>query len=137
VVSSATTLTRNGYLCYNKALLNISAYLFPLAAILFHPSLTTPKEAAMLPIGKGQGELWKGDTFLCKVDYDISPELTYITAAETQHIKLEVHDYDCELLLNVAGLTLVLANGSRHRLPKLINVVTGDGHLECFLGADM
>lgn len=91
----------------------------------------------MLPIGSGQGELWKGDTFLCKVDYDISPALSFVTAAETQHVKLVVHDYDCEQLLSVAGLTLVLADGSRHRLPKLINLVSGDGRLECFLGVNI
>jgi hypothetical protein len=89
----------------------------------------------MLPIGSGQGELWKGDTFLCAVDYDISPSLAFV--ADTQHIKLVVHDYDCEQLLNIAGLTLVLADGSRHRLPRPINLVSGDGRLECFLSAEM
>jgi len=91
----------------------------------------------MLPIGSGQGELWKGDTFLCKVDYDISASLTFVTVASTQHIKLMVHDYDCEMLLTVAGLTLILADGSRHRLPRLTNFMNGDGKLECFLSADV
>jgi hypothetical protein len=91
----------------------------------------------MLPIGSGQGELWDGNTFLCAVDYDISPSLSFVTAAGTQHIKLVVHDYDCEKLLTVAGLTLVLADGSRHRLPRPINLVNGDGRLECFLSAEM
>ena len=91
----------------------------------------------MLPVGRGQGELWKGDTLLCKVDYDISQPLTYLSVADTQHIKLVVHDFDCEQLINVAGLMLVLADGSRHRLPKPINLVSGDGHLECFLSADV
>jgi hypothetical protein len=91
----------------------------------------------MLPIGSGQGELWKGDTFLCKVDYDISPELTFVTVAGTQHVKLVVHDFDCELLLNIAGLTLILADGSRHRLPQLTNLTSGDRYLECFLNADV
>jgi hypothetical protein len=89
----------------------------------------------MLPIGKGQGELWKANTFLCKVDYDISPPLTFVTGA--QHVKLVVHDYDCEMLLDVPGLTLILADGSRHRLPRPIDLVSGDGHLECFLNADV
>ena len=89
----------------------------------------------MLPIGTGQGELWKGDTILCKVDYDISESLSFVTG--TQHIQLTVHDYDCEKLLNVAGLTLVLADGSRHRLPRPINLVNGDGRLECFLNVDV
>jgi hypothetical protein len=48
-----------------------------------------------------------------------------------------VHDFDCELLLNVAGLTLILADGSRHRLPMLTNLVSGDRKLECFLNADV
>jgi hypothetical protein len=91
----------------------------------------------MLPIGSGQGELWKGNTFLCKVDYDISPELTFVTVAGTQHVKLVVHDYDCEELLTVAGLTLILADGSRHRLPMLTNFVQGDMKVECFLNADV
>ena len=91
----------------------------------------------MLPIGSGQGELWKGDTFLCVVDYDISPELIYVTEFGTQHVKMKVYDYDCEMLLTVAGLTLVLADGSRHRLPKPINFKNGDGRLECFLSADL
>jgi hypothetical protein len=89
----------------------------------------------MLPIGSGQGELWNGSTFLCAVDYDISEPLSFVTG--TQHVKLVVHDYDCEKLLNVAGFTLVLADGSRHRLPRPINLVNGDGHLECFLSADV
>ena len=91
----------------------------------------------MLPIGSGQGELWKGDTFLCKVDYDISPTLPFVIEADTQHIKLVVHDYDCEMLLTVAGLTLILADGSRHRLPKPVNLKSGDGRLECFLSAEI
>ena len=91
----------------------------------------------MLPIGSGQGELWKGDTFLCKVDYDISPFLTFVTSANTQHVKLVVHDYDCETLLTVPGIILVLADGSRHRLPRLTNFVSGDRKLECFLSADV
>jgi hypothetical protein len=53
----------------------------------------------MLPIGIGQGELWKGDTFLCKVDYDVSPELTFVTVAGTQHVKLVVHDFDSMTLI--------------------------------------
>ncbi len=89
----------------------------------------------MLPIGSGQGELWNGDTFLCKVDYDISPPLTFVTVAGTQHVKMVVHDYDCELLL--AGMMLALADGSRHRLPKPINLVNGDKKLECFISADV
>jgi hypothetical protein len=128
----ATAITLPGKLCYNKALLITSGCLFPLAAI---PFPTIPKEAVMLPIGSGQGELWKGDTLLCKVDYDISPPLPFAT--ETQHVKLVVHDYDCEQLLAVAGLTLVLADGSRHRLPKPLDLVSGDGRLECFWSADM
>lgn len=91
----------------------------------------------MLPIGKGQGELWKGDTFLCKVDYDISPPLTFVTVAGTQHVNMVVHDYDCEMLLDVAGLTLVLADGSRHRLPRPLNFIEGDRKLECFISADV
>ena len=90
----------------------------------------------MLPIGRGHGELWHGDKFLCKVEYDISPPLTYVTAADTQHIKMHIIDTDCEKLINIAGLTLVLADGSRHRLPKPTNLVHGDGHLECFLNTD-
>jgi hypothetical protein len=84
----------------------------------------------MLPIGKGQGELWNGNTLLCKVDYDISPPLPFV--ADAQHVRLVVHDYDCEDLLNVAGLTLVLADGSCHRLPQPVNLHQ-EGHLECFL----
>jgi hypothetical protein len=95
------------------------------------------KEPIMLPVGKGQGQLWKGDTLLCDVDYDISESLPFITAVETQHIKMIVHDYDCEQLLNVAGLILVLADGSRHRLPRPLDVTKGDGRLECFLNADI
>ena len=91
----------------------------------------------MLPIEKGQGELWNGDTFLCKVDYDISPPLTFVTSGGTQHVKLIVHDYDCEELLTMAGLTLVLSDGSRHRLPRLTNFVSGDRYLECFLSANI
>lgn len=87
----------------------------------------------MLPIGKGQGELWNGATFLCQVDYDISPELTFVTVAGTQHVILVVHDYDCETLLTMPGITLVLADGSRHRLPRLTNFVNGDRKLECFM----
>jgi hypothetical protein len=30
-----------------------------------------------------------------------------------------------------------LADGSRHRLPRPINLANGDGHLECFLSADV
>jgi hypothetical protein len=91
----------------------------------------------MLPIGIGQAELWKGNTFLCKVDYDISPELTFVTVAGTQHVILLVHDYDCEQLLTEAGLTLILADGSRHRLPRLTNLVQGDKKVECFLSANL
>ena len=91
----------------------------------------------MLPIGTGQGELWKGDALLCKVDYDISPPLTFVTAGGTQHIKLVVHDYDCEELLTMAGLTLVLVDGSRHRLPRLTNFVNGDKKVECFMSAEV
>ena len=91
----------------------------------------------MLPIGKGQGELWNGNTLLCKVDYDISPPLTFVSVAGTQHVSLLVHDYECEDLLNIAGLTLVLADGSRHRLPQPINLVSGDRQLECFLVTDV
>ncbi|MCC6457294.1 MAG: hypothetical protein IT328_20235 [Caldilineaceae bacterium] len=89
----------------------------------------------MLPIGRGQGELWNGNRFLCAVDYDISPSLAFVT--DTQHVKLAVHDYDCEQLLNIAGLTLVLADGSRHRLPRPINFIKDDGRLECFVSADV
>jgi hypothetical protein len=91
----------------------------------------------MLPVGNGQGQLWKGDTFLCDVDYEISGVLPFITAGETQHVKLTVHNYDCEHLLHVAGLILVLADGSRHRLPRPIDAVQGDGRLECFLSTDV
>lgn len=91
----------------------------------------------MLPVGKGQGELWKGTTFLCKVDYEISEPLSYISAAGTQHVKMVVHDYECEKLLHVAGLTLILADGSRHRLPRPIDVIMDDGNLECFLNTDV
>ncbi len=62
---------------------------------------------------------------------------TFVTVAGTQHVKMVVHDYDCELLLNVAGMTLILADGSRHRLPKPINLVNGDRKLECFFSADV
>jgi hypothetical protein len=91
----------------------------------------------MLPIGSGQGELWNGNTLLCKVDYDISPPLTFVTVAGIQHVKLVVHDYDCEDLLKIAGMTLVLADGSRHRLPQPIDLVHGDRQLECFLTTDV
>lgn len=91
----------------------------------------------MLPIGSGQGELWKGNAFLCKVDYDISPPLTFVTVAGTQHVNLVVHDFDCESLLVEAGLTLILADGSRHRLPRLTNFVDGDKKVECFVSVDM
>ncbi len=91
----------------------------------------------MLPIGRGQGELWNGDTFLCKVDYDISPPLTFVTAAGTQHINMIVHDYDCEMMLDAAGMTLILADGSRHRLPRPINFINGDRKLECFMDTDV
>lgn len=90
----------------------------------------------MLPIGKGQGELWKGNTLLCKVDYDISPPLPFASSTDTQHVALVVHDYECEDLLNIAGLTLILADGSRHRLPRPLDVVQGDRRLECFLSYD-
>ena len=40
-------------------------------------------------------------------------------------------------LLHVAGLILVLADGSRHRLPRPIDAVQGDGRLECFLSTDV
>jgi hypothetical protein len=89
----------------------------------------------MLRIGSGQGELWKGDTFLCKTDYDISAPLTFGVMGGRQHVKLVVHD--CEELLTVAGLTLTLADGSRHRLPPLTNFVQGDKKVECFLSADV
>lgn len=91
----------------------------------------------MLPIGKGQGELWKGDTFLCEVDYEISEPLSYVTAADAQHVTMTVHDYACEDLLHIAGLTLILTDGSRHRLPRPIDIVRGDGRLECFLTAEI
>jgi hypothetical protein len=91
----------------------------------------------MLPVGHGQGQLWKGDEFLCDVDYEISEPLTFVSVAGTQHVKMLVHNYECEDLLHVAGLTLVLADGSRHRLPRPIDVVQGDGRLECFLNTDV
>jgi hypothetical protein len=91
----------------------------------------------MLRIGRGQGELWKGDTFLCKTDYDIGAPLTFGVMGGRQHVKLVMHDYDCEELLTVAGLTLILADGSRHRLPQLTNFVQGDKKVECFLSADV
>jgi hypothetical protein len=86
----------------------------------------------MLPIARGQGELWNGNRFLCAVDYDISAPLTFVTVAGMQRIQLRVHDYECEQLLNIAGLTLVLADGTRHRLPRPLNLHRA-GHLECFL----
>ncbi len=89
----------------------------------------------MLPIGRGQGSLWNGDRHLCKVDYDISPPLEFITIADAQRVHLVVHDYECTLLLNIAGLTLVLANGTRHRLPRPLKL-SKTGHMECFLTAD-
>jgi hypothetical protein len=95
------------------------------------------RETTMLPIGKGQGEVWKEDKFICHCDYDISAPLPFASAAGTQRIRMEVHDYDCEELLDVPGLTLVLADGSRHRLPRPLNFVTGDGYLECYLSTDL
>ena len=89
----------------------------------------------MLPIGKGPGELWKGGSLLCKVEYEISEPLTIANMEGTQHVKMLVKDYDCETLLTVAGLTLILADGSRQRLPRPINLVNGDGQLECFISA--
>lgn len=91
----------------------------------------------MLPIGRGRGELWNGNQFLCKVDYDISPPLPFVTGGGTQRIQMEVHDYECEQLLNMAGITLVLADGSRQRLPRPLNFISGDGYLECYLSTDI
>jgi len=91
----------------------------------------------MLPVSRGRGELWNGDTFLCEVEYDISPLLPFITSANVQRVEIVVRNSSCEGLLNIAGLTLVLADGSRHRLPKPIDLVHGDGHVECFLTTDV
>jgi hypothetical protein len=90
----------------------------------------------MLPIGKGRGELWKGDTFLCKVDYEISPPLPYVIEPETQYVKLAVHDYAAEELTREAGLILMLADDSRHSLPHPTHFADDDRYLECFVDAD-
>ena len=87
----------------------------------------------MLPIGRGHGELWNGSTFLCEVEYDISPPLPFVSVGNMQRIEMIVRNNACEDLLHIAGITLVLADGSRHRLPKPLDHRHGDGHLECFL----
>jgi hypothetical protein len=91
----------------------------------------------MLPIGRGHGELWNGSKFLCEVEYDISPPLPFVSAANMQHIEMIVRNNACEDLLHIAGITLILADGSRHRLPKPLDHRHGDGHLECFLTTDI
>ena len=91
----------------------------------------------MLPIGRGRGELWDGSKFLCQVEYNISPPLSFLSDAHTQHVELIVRNNACEDLLHIAGLTLVLADGSRHRLPKPLDHKPGDGHLECFLTTEV
>ena len=91
----------------------------------------------MLPIGQGRGELWNGSKFLCTVDYDISPPLSFIAGGNVQRVEMTVRDNACEDLVRIAGLTLILADGSRHRLPKPIDLVHGDGHVECFLTSDV
>jgi hypothetical protein len=90
----------------------------------------------MLPIGSGRGELWNDNRFLCQVDYDISPPLSFVTAAQTQRIQMVVRDHEYEKLLDVAGLTLIVADGSRHCLPRSVHL-REEGHLECFLSADV
>jgi hypothetical protein len=91
----------------------------------------------MLLIGRGHGELWNRDKFLCEVEYDISPPLPFFSTAIVQHIEMIVRNNACEDLLHIAGMTLVLADGSRHRLPKPLDHRHGDGHLECFLTTDV
>lgn len=91
----------------------------------------------MIPIGRGHGELWNGNTFLCQVEYDVSPPLPFLSDVMVQRVDMTVRDNTCEKVAQVAGLTLVLADGSRHRLPKPLDHRHGDGHLECFLTTDI
>lgn len=91
----------------------------------------------MIPIGKGQGELRKGNTLLCNVDYDISPELPHIIVAGTQQIRLQVHAVSCEKLLTEVGLTLILADGSCHWLPRLLHFYGSPAELGYFVSPDL
>jgi hypothetical protein len=91
----------------------------------------------MLPIGRGRGELWNGSKFLCEVEYDISPLLPFISDAKLQRVEMIVRNNACEDLVRIPGITLVLADGSRHRLPKPVDHRHGDGHLECYLTTDI
>jgi hypothetical protein len=86
----------------------------------------------MLPVGQGKGQIWRSGELLCEVKYDIGEPIRRTGALRVQRILLTLEDEHCQLLVDVYGLILVMANGSQHAILRPFQL-HGIGHLECYV----
>jgi hypothetical protein len=91
----------------------------------------TAKEYIMLPIEKAKGQIWLDDQFLCDVEYDIGTPISVSGKLQVQRIVFTLLEEHCTALLKALGLTLVLADGQRHDIPRPFQRL-GEGSLECY-----
>jgi hypothetical protein len=90
---------------------------------------------AMLPIGRGNGQIWLDDRFLCDVEYAINKPLKS-RDHQVQRIIFTLEEEDCAPLLDAYGLALILADGSRHAIPRPLQQA-GVGRLECYVESQL
>lgn len=86
----------------------------------------------MLPVGQGQGKIWLHAQFLCDTKYVVSEPIRRTGALRVQRVLLTVEDKHCDTLLDSYQLTLVLADGTHHHIPRPIRNM-GLGGLEVYV----
>lgn len=86
----------------------------------------------MLPIGPGNGQVWHQARLVCDVEYRIDEPLKFLSGAVIQRVTLIVPDEHCVMLLDSYELSLVLADGQRHRIPRPLRLIEGN-KLECYV----
>jgi len=86
----------------------------------------------MLPVENGKGKIWRGDQFLCDVEYDIGEPLENTDGAQVQRILFNLPDEKSASLLDAYDLTLVSASGSRYAIPRPIQHADRS-YLECYV----
>lgn len=86
----------------------------------------------MLPVGNGNGQLWRKDQFLCSVGYEISEPLQVGSRFSVQRVLFTVAVKDDHGLLKVYVLILIAADGNRYELPHSLQRSKA-GKLECYV----
>jgi hypothetical protein len=72
----------------------------------------------MLPVEKTKAQIWRGDQFLCDVEYDIGKPVTVNGKLHIQRVVFTLLQEHCAALLKAYDLMLVLADGRRYLIPR-------------------